>query len=462
MALVLKRCQCFFHNLICNVEVKMKNFGIGRVYTTHNHGEDTTEDYQVTIGENVYPAVKIGNQLWTAKNLDENLGTIGVDEWYYNGRSKSTYINYETSTYKALSTDFINIGLYDWNTGNRESLVNPCTIPGKYFRVHCVATMSKAQLAPVDLYIRPVGKNDDGSTIVYGEYNIGTIPTGETSITINTSVMLDDIAVRNGIGRLDFRTTRSGTGIDGTTRIDFNDIKIFSSAEAYTSTPTSTVLAIREALANEESAKSKNFGRLYTKNNVHSNFSKLSLEGWHVPSKNELDKLFEYVDNDSFKLRSNSDNWARSTYAGTDDYGFSAEPSGYKTVKSTTEPDNIDYFGVSARFRIVSSGPYDYQFETTKVEPTLGMRPDSEEVGYSVRLVLDLNPDGSLPAGTVRLEKTNQARNIGKGYIQDNNESNKQNNRNIGTGYMNYVPNDEGKVYVDDVRCEILCNHKVC
>lgn len=45
-------------------------------------------------------------------------------------------------------------------------------------------------------------------------------------------------------------------------------------------------------------------------------------------------------------------------------------------------------------------------------------------------------------------------------FIFLGNESNKENNRNIGTGYMNYVPNAEGKVYVDDVRCDILCNHK--
>lgn len=404
--------------------------------------ESNKENYDVNeqvtlIGK--YGVTKIGNQLWITENLDEELGTIGVDEWYYNGRSKSTYINRVTSTHKAISTDFTDLGLYDWNTGSICSYENPGNIAGKYFRIHGVATMDKTQLAPVNVMIRPV------TPALATDFVIGTIPAGQTSITIDTSFVVSDIFITNGVGRFDFRTTRTGTGIDGTTRIDFTDIKIFSSSEAYTSTPTSTVLTIREALANEESAKSKNFGRLYTKNNIYSNFSKLNLEGWHVPSKNDLDKLFEYADNDTFKLRTNSNNWSQSTYKGTDDYGFSAEPSGYKTVKSTTNPDNIDYYGGGARFRIVASNGYDYQFEATKVAPTLGLRPDSDEVGYSVRLVLDLNEDGSYPKDATPLELR---------------ETYKPNNRNIGTGYMNYVPNAEGKVYVDDVRCDILCNHK--
>jgi len=55
-------------------------------------------------------------------------------------------------------------------------------------------------------------------------------------------------------------------------------------------------------------------------------------EGWHIPSYEEWNALFFYVDNVSGKLKSAGDEWISphtgSSFPGTDEYGFSALPGG--------------------------------------------------------------------------------------------------------------------------------------
>ena len=51
---------------------------------------------EVEIGERWYPYVQIGEQLWTAKNLREPIGTSGTDYTYYSQESLDYYGMYYT------------------------------------------------------------------------------------------------------------------------------------------------------------------------------------------------------------------------------------------------------------------------------------------------------------------------------------------------------------------------------
>lgn len=70
----------------------------------------------VKIGQGVYPAVKIGNQLWLARNLDEELGTLGVNEWYYNNdEAKAKANNYgRLYTWDNINANLTKLGLTKW------------------------------------------------------------------------------------------------------------------------------------------------------------------------------------------------------------------------------------------------------------------------------------------------------------------------------------------------------------
>ena len=432
------------------------NTDLGRVFTTHNHGDEETEgsrnigkgyiqdkDYQpgdLDVNEQMsllgkYGVTKIGNQLWTTENLDEELGTIGVDEWYYNGRSKATYINTINSTYKALSTDYQLVYVYDWNDGHTSSnlLSDKAVIPGKYIRVHFVATMNKAQLAPVTITTRFAAWNDDFTSIVgAGRMTYDAIPAGETTKTFDVSFEASDLNLE-GIARFDFLTTHSGTGIDGTTRIDFTDIKIFSSAEAYTSTPTNAI-TVPQALVNEKTAN--NYGRLYTWSNLNTNLSKLGLIGWRLPNRNDFGTLVN-MDSTGSIFRDNSYN------GGTNTTGLTLKHVGYRSFASQ------NFVGDNS-----NGSTYLWSNETTGNNVyALNIYPQSigssrnfnKNEGFAVRLVLDMNEDGSYPTDATPLKVR---------------ETYKPYNRNIGTGAMPYIPNDEnGMVYVDDVRCDIVCPH---
>lgn len=423
------------------------NTDLGRVYTTHDNstrnvgkgyiqdnnyqpGDFDVNEQMILLGK--YGVTKIGNQLWTTENLDEDLGTIGVDEFYYGGRSMATYINADVSTYKSLSAEYQYILVNDWIDGHKSSnkVDEKATIPGKYIRVHFVATMNKAQLAPVTVTTRFASWNEDYTTIsAQGIKDIGIIPAGETTKTFDVSYEVNDMNLE-GIVRFDFLTTRSGTGIDGTTRIDFTDIKVFSNEEAYTFTPTEFAISVPQALSGEELAKSGGYGRLYKWSNLTTNLSKLGLNGWRLASKDDFDGLLA-LDSTGKKFRS-------PTFSdGTDVYGLNILGSGYCSITG--------YFG-SIRSRFygwvdTSSQTSDNSvFRITTTEASF-VNGDKNNGCYSVRLVLDLPEDGSYPEGATSL--------IPK-------ESYRPYNRNIGLGSKPYVTDTEnGKVYVDDIRSKI-------
>lgn len=352
-----------------NVDTTGKNISnVGDLIRSIEAGPKT-----VRIGEHDYPYVMIGNQLWLARNLDEELGTIGLNEWYYNGRSNATYINAENSIRKALSTPYQATYVYDWNDGHTSSnnLAYKSNIPGKYIRVHFVATMNKAQLAPVTISTRFAAWDEDYTSIgAYSRNVIGTIPAGETTETFDLSFEASDLNLE-GIARFDFITTTSGTGIDGTTIIDFTDIKVFASTEPYTSTPTSTI-TVPEALANEEAAKANNYGRLYIWNNVNTNLSKLGLTKWRWPTKADFDGLVA-LDPTGEKFR------AKTFASGTDDFGLCIIESGiYAPDYGGFSRGSWNAWTSNSRTR-ANITTRDFKTNTTDIQR-----------GLSLRLVLDL------------------------------------------------------------------------
>lgn len=348
----------------------------------------------VKIGQGVYPAVKIGNQLWLAKNLDEELGTLGVDEWYYNGRSVGTYINASNSCSKNLSDDYVHTFVYDWNDGHVTSFTEQykvAKLAGKYFRISCKATMSKSQSGNVAVNARFLYLSSPTS-LASIEKNIGTIEAGQTSLNINVSINDVSEIVLNGLQRIDFRTTRSGTGIDGTTRINFTDINIFASPVQYTSTPTN-IITVPQALANEATAKANNYGRLYTWNNLNANLSKLGLTKWRWPTNADFDALVA-LDPTGKKFR------APSFGNGTNDYGLSIVPAGTRIVAGAfTNYDNGHLF--SAILSCDKSRFYTTDNDICEVK-TAG---HSDDQGRSLRLVMDLNEDGTIPDSNIVIEE---------------------------------------------------------
>lgn len=353
----------------------------------------------VKIGQGVYPAVKIGNQLWLARNLDEELGTLGVDEWYYNGRSVGTYINASNSCSKNLSDDYIQTFVYDWNDGHITSFtaqINVAKLAGKYFRISCTATLRKSQSGKVNVSARFVYLNSPTSLTSYTTI-IGTIEAGQTSLNIDVSINDIPEGVLKGLQRLDFITTRSGTGIDGTTRIDFTNIKMFASPEQYTSTPTNAI-TVQQALANEATAKANNYGRLYTWKNVNENLSKLGLTKWRWATKEDFEKLSLFCGGDSVagsKLKSKK-GWSTQ---GTDEFGFNGFPCGQFNGEFIYIKDALYLWSAtetgsnkSIRRRLNNTNSF------TESEN------ENNKDGYSIRLVMDLNEDGTIPDSNIVIE----------------------------------------------------------
>lgn len=108
-----------------------------------------------------------------------------------------------------------------------------------------------------------------------------------------------------------------------------------------------------------------------------------TVQGWHLPSRAEWDTLASTVGtNPGTKLKST---YGWSSGNGTDNYGFSAFPAGYRSASGT-----FNSFGSLVRFwtETASSSSYAYRANLTK-DASIGIGTTAKTNCFSVRLIKD-------------------------------------------------------------------------
>jgi uncharacterized protein (TIGR02145 family) len=122
------------------------------------------------------------------------------------------------------------------------------------------------------------------------------------------------------------------------------------------------------------------------------------LDGWHLPSRAEWDTLFSAVGGKStagkvLKSTSGWENWDKKSGNGTDDFGFSAFPAGYRNYYENFYANGSQAFfwscsteGTAAYFSDGSSAYYvrlDFNYDRLVLDISY------KYSGYSVRCVKD-------------------------------------------------------------------------
>lgn len=331
------------------------------------------------IGANKYPVVKIGNQLWTAKNLDEDLGALADNEWYYNGRTHKTRINYTTSTKEKISSTYKDLifEMYDWEDGSRTvGWVKELKSKSHSFGVHCHAEIS---------FSEPL-KSSQRITFFFRAFDYGpayiskdfTINAGESSFVINASVVVPNEDYNTGRSLIRLVQNESNAGIEATA----SNVRICYGTEDCGA----NAIDVPTALANE--ATYKKYGRLYTWDNVNTNLASLGLQGWRMPTKEDFNALVA-IDGTGEKFRSKT--WG----SGTDDYGLNVRPSGNYTGT---------FSNINAQAFLWSNTSYRCRINTAIID----VQESNKAYGFSVRLVCDLNEDGSIPDGAVIIAEADE------------------------------------------------------
>lgn len=82
----------------------------------------------------------------------------------------------------------------------------------------------------------------------------------------------------------------------------------------------------------------KKYGMLYTAPAVL-NSNGLAPEGWHIPSKEELQELINYLNNNFGDKLKAKDSWNNPKTEATDEYGFRALAGGFRS-------DNGEFYGI--------------------------------------------------------------------------------------------------------------------
>jgi uncharacterized protein (TIGR02145 family) len=120
---------------------------------------------------------------------------------------------------------------------------------------------------------------------------------------------------------------------------------------------------------------------------LNDNKGTLLPSGWHVPSKDESDTLISFVGGSStagLKLKS-ATGW-NSGYKGTNDYGFTAYPAGYRHRLG-----DYVYLGTETRFWNSTSTSYpEYQFFYLNNSDQSLNSATSMDYQFSLRLVKDI------------------------------------------------------------------------
>lgn len=336
----------------------------------------------VKIGQGVYPAVKIGNQLWLARNLDEELGTLGVDEWYYNGRSEKTRLNKTVErNLKVGYTGDVYLDLDAKDSSERKIMCD--FVAGKKLQVSAKITINKAVETDINCEFYVVYTNSNGDTSYAGFSQ--KLPTGETSLDFKSFFGTARTTAFKNFPWTNSFFFRIGGGEAKSYSIAITDV-VVNVGETNSS---SSAVGFSQALANEETAKANNYGRLYTWNNLNENLSKLGLTKWRWPTKADFEGLVA-IDSTGKKFRTKSWN-------GTDDFGFSAVPSG-------DYENGFIYGNVRSYFAISNYVAGEWIHNAIIFADAFSSGSSRKSYGISLRLVLDLNEDGTIPDSNIVLE----------------------------------------------------------
>lgn len=328
----------------------------------------------VKIGQGVYPAVKIGNQLWLARNLDEELGTLGVDEWYYNGRSEKTRLN-SAYTFTASTGTYRddNVTLFDNALDYIRNVRNT--------NIHAYFKVSLSAPAPIDIPLVVYVNESDSSYIRVGS---ATIPQGSTEGIIDSYAKIQTTSTKNYVRtfiRVGVTTGKIEPTITYTwiCRLNFGTTDCGENAITY-----------EQALANEATAKANNYGRLYTFNTILNNISKLGLTKWRWPTQEDFDRLIA--------LDPTGKDFRAKTWSGTDIYGMNVFPTG-------TRSDEGAFSGITGRCVLWSNEKQNTNSKFLDFQSnSFAVRNSSVAFGRSLRLVMDLNEDGTIPDSNIVLD----------------------------------------------------------
>lgn len=292
----------------------------------------------VKIGQGVYPAVKIGNQLWLAKNLDENLGHLGNQ--------------YEDFTSTRTS------GYYYTNSSN----------------IGEVATIDKSEDPAWSCVVVDVKAGD------FVKFNAHSGNTPKAYIYVDKSNVLKQIAER-AKGYSDFEIQ---CDVDGKVYVsDSNNYRNFYVQRK-------NVGSADEWYYNNDEAKAKanNYGRLYTWDNINANLTKLGLTKWRWPTTADFNRLVA--------LDPTGKSYA--TFGnGTNTTGLSFVSSGLRFSDGTFSGNTFNMY--SNVYSENTAERLRYQFDFFAIEYT------DKNRALSVRLVLDLNDDGTIPDSNIVIEE---------------------------------------------------------
>ena len=110
-----------------------------------------------------------------------------------------------------------------------------------------------------------------------------------------------------------------------------------------------------------------------------------TVQGWHLPSRTEWNTLATAVGGTSIAGTKLKSTYGWSSGNGTDNYGFSAFPAGYRTASGT-----FNSFGSLVRFwtETASSSSYAYRANLT-TDASIGIGTTAKTNCFSVRLVKD-------------------------------------------------------------------------
>jgi uncharacterized protein (TIGR02145 family) len=181
---------------------------------------------------------------------------------------------------------------------------------------------------------------------------------------------------------------------EGNTFTDTRDGKIYKSVKIGKQTWMAENLNYKTGDSycyNDNEANCKKYGRLYDWNTA----VKACPSGWHLPSSEEWNKLLETAggkDVAGKKLKSKTgwdDNKSKSGN-GTDEFGFSAMPGGYRYYSIIGE--GFDFIGYQSIWWSATESDGESRYEEWNIESSrdsMNNNSNNNETGFSVRCVQD-------------------------------------------------------------------------